>query len=241
MTSAFSEASFSSSVPASSIPSEWTETPSEPSPGPAETAPIKKDPLLEYPKEIQQGEEIFTAVPLDGDTLQAMAGKSWKDNPHIRPEELSLCTLAYVGLDGKRYLGQMVVANDAALDVTEIFQELYDGGFPIAQMRLIDAYHADDSASMADNNTSAFCYREIAGTSRLSNHSFGRAVDINPVQNPYLHGGAVEPSGDFLDRENVRPGMITRDGLCYQAFVSRGWKWGGDWTDPVDYQHFEKP
>lgn len=218
-------------------PAAQEELSSAPASAPTPPAPTS------YPHKILEEEAAFKAQPLPQEVRERITGVSWVENEHIALDDLSLLTLAYRGLDGECYLGQMIVAADVAQELTEIFRELFDAGFPIAKMQLIDAYGADDNLSMADNNSSAFCYRVIDGTDYLSNHSFGRAVDLNPLQNPYVRGELVQPeqSAQYLDRENVRPGMITAGDACYDAFISRGWEWGGDWTGPIDYQHFEKP
>ena len=124
----------------------------------------------------------------------------------------------------------------------EIFEVLYNAKFPIEKMVLIDDYDGDDNLSMADDNTSAFNYRNVPGTSTLSNHSYGVAIDINPLVNPYVRENDVMPpeGQDFLDREDVRPGMIIQGDVVYDSFISRGWTWGGDWETVKDYQHFEK-
>ena len=196
-----------------------------------------------YPCKISREQAVFTAQPLPEETRKKITGVSWVENEHISLDELSLLTVAYYGFDGENYLGQMIAAAGVADDLTEIFKELFEQRFPIEKIQLIEAYGADDNLSMADNNSSAFCYRVIDGTEYLSNHSFGRAVDINPLQNPYVRGDLVQPdaAAGYLDRENVRPGMIVPGDVCYNAFISRGWEWGGDWTGPIDFQHFEKP
>lgn len=205
--------------------------------------PEEEETPVKYPIEIAPGEETFSAAPLTDEIIETITGVSWKENDQVPLDALSLLTLSYVGFDGKRYTGQMIAAAAVGEELTDIFRELYEGGFPIERMQLIDAYGADDNASMADNNTSAFCYREIDGTDILSNHSFGTAVDINPVQNPYVRGDLVQPeaSRTYLERQDVRPGMIVPGDVCYNAFTSRGWSWGGEWTGGVtDFQHFEK-
>jgi hypothetical protein len=95
---------------------------------------------------------------------------------------------------------------------------------------------------MAENNTSAFNFRRITNSTTISKHGYGVAIDINPIQNPYIRGETILPPAgeEYLDRSNIRMGMITKGDICYQAFISRGWKWGGDWSTPKDYQHFEK-
>jgi hypothetical protein len=125
----------------------------------------------------------------------------------------------------------------------EIFKELFEARFPIEKIRLIDEYEANDNKSMADNNTSSFCFREIDGKpGKLSKHSYGVAIDINPVQNPYVYMDKVSPEAgrEYLDRSKVTKGMIVKDDVCYKAFINRGWTWGGDWKNEKDYQHFQK-
>ncbi len=134
--------------------------------------------------------------------------------------------------------GRLIVHIDIADEVQDIFKELLETRFPIAQIIPVAAYGWDDDASMAANNTSAFNYRVISGTNRLSNHSYGRAIDINPIQNPYTQrDGAVVPSGARYDL--AQPGTITSE--IALLFKSRGWQWGGDWIERKDWQHFEKP
>jgi poly-gamma-glutamate synthesis protein (capsule biosynthesis protein) len=117
---------------------------------------------------------------------------------------------------------------------------MYEARYPIERIERVDAYDGDDNASMAANNTSAFNCRTVAGSSTLSQHAFGRAVDINPVQNPYVTGGGVFPPAgeDYVDRAPVRPGMIVRPGPTTSAFADVGWGWGGDFSGKKDYQHF---
>ncbi|TCL45304.1 M15 family metallopeptidase [Harryflintia acetispora] len=191
-----------------------------------------------------QVEAVFQSEPIPQAVRQKMIGVSWVENEHVGLDDLSLCTLTYHGFDGDTHTGQMVVNAAVADDVTAIFKELYEAEYPIEKICLIDDYGASDEASMADNNSSAFCYRVIDGTQYISNHALGLAVDINPLQNPYVRGDNVQPEAgrDYLDRDNVRPGMIVPGDACYNAFLSRGWTWGGEWTSPspTDYQHFEK-
>lgn len=197
---------------------------------------------LEYPYPTTPDKAVFTHEPLTQAAIEKINGVSWKENENVPLESLSLLTLTYYGFDAESYTGQMIVSSAVAQEVTEIFKELYGNRFPIEKIRLIDDYGADDNLAMADNNSSAFCYREIDGTDVLSNHSYGVAIDINPVQNPYVRGQLIQPEAgkDYMDRQDVRMGMISPGDLCYNAFISRGWTWGGDWTGPIDYQHFEK-
>lgn len=142
----------------------------------------------------------------------------------------------YVGIDGRHHRGQIVVHQSLANDVREIFRELDSAAFPVHSVIPISQFGWSDDASIAHNNTSAFNYRTVAGTNRLSMHAFGRAIDLNPYLNPYL-----TPGKKALRPYNLRtPGTIVRGDACYTAFIKRGWTWGGDWKNEKDYQHFEK-
>ena len=134
----------------------------------------------------------------------------------------------------------MVVAADVADAVLSAFRQIYDSGFPIARMQLVDDYGADDDRSMAADNTSAFNCRPVTGGTGFSQHSYGNAIDINPVENPYVRGTLVLPpeGAAFADRENVRPGMIVPGDAVSSAFAAIGWVWGGDWVTLKDFQHF---
>jgi hypothetical protein len=171
-----------------------------------------------------------------------MRGCSWKDDPRCpRFEDLALVDIQFVGFDGVVHAGELVVAAEVGDEVAEIFERLLAARFPIAVARRIDHYEADDEASMADNNASCFCFR-TAPSGKLSEHAFGLAIDINPVQNPMIIGERVWPDAGaaFLDRDDVRPGMIVRPGPVVEAFDAAGWTWGGDWTAIKDYHHFQK-
>jgi hypothetical protein len=137
----------------------------------------------------------------------------------------------------------MIVHKDLADEVLDIFKDIYYAKFPIEKMKLIDDYNADDHTSMVNNNSSAFCYRTIYGTNKVSNHGMGLAIDINPFYNPHvlLNKGTVNPkeASKYANRDLNDKGMIKKDDAVYKAFISRGWTWGGNWKNP-DYQHFEK-
>ncbi len=165
---------------------------------------------------------------------EALAGK---EIPEAIQKSLALVTVPYLSFEGKAGEGHVIVHRELADEVRDIFKELFEMRFPIRQIVPVSAYDWDDAASMAANNTSAFNYRFISGTNRLSNHSYGRAIDINPVQNPYVsRDGAVQPLGASYDREE--PGTVTAE--VADIFRSRGWEWGGDWEQIKDWQHFEK-
>ncbi|WP_230313452.1 M15 family metallopeptidase [Nakamurella alba] len=164
---------------------------------------------------------------------------SWRAGCPVPLSELTYLTMTYRGFDGEAHTGEMVVATAVADDVVEVFRQLYAAGFPIARMRLVDDFGGDDDASMAADNTSAFNCRRTTSGSGWSQHSYGRAIDINPVENPYLSDDLVLPTDEFVDRPEA-PGVIRDGDACVQAFASVGWSWGGDWSDPVDYQHFSQ-
>lgn len=186
---------------------------------------------------------VFKYTSLSDEIMEKITGVSWKENAPVKFDELSYINVTYWGFDDTEYVGKMIVHKKLAKEITEIFKELYEEKFPIDKIRLIDEYDANDQLSMADNNTSAFCSREVTGKKGVfSNHSYGIAIDINPIQNPYVKGDIVMPEegNNYLDRSNVRKGMIIKGDVCYNAFKSRGWIWGGEWSGLKDYQHFEK-
>lgn len=152
---------------------------------------------------------------------------------------LRYVTVTYRGFDGADHTGELVVAAAVADDVAAIFGDLYDSGYPIASMRLVDDFGGSDDASMAANNTSAFNCRAVTGGGGFSEHSNGTALDVNPVQNPYLSGSLVLPEQgrDYLNRISA-PGVILAGDVVVTAFADRGWTWGGTWSGPIDYQHF---
>lgn len=178
--------------------------------------------------------------------IRAKLTHSWNDCNPVALQDLRYLNLRYWGYDGCIHDGEMIVHATLAHEVTDIFRELFQARYPIEQMRLIDAYKANDDLSMADNNTSAFCSRMITGTSdRWSNHSYGTAIDINPLLNPYVKNGKILPKEgkDYLDRSLKVKGLIQKEDACCQAFLKRGWGWGGNWMATcgyLDYQHFDK-
>lgn len=227
---------------------------------PAETvAPISAESIVEEIQTAKAG-TIFLKKQLEGigvehlfykeeisDALFArILGKSFKEDCTIPRETLVYLRVMHMGFDGESHVGELVVNSEVAEDILAIFQELYKAGYPIEKMVLIDEYGADDEASMADNNTSAFNYRNISHSTRLSNHSYGKAIDINPLYNPYVkvvRGELVcQPANAeaYMDREKEFDHKITAEDLCCRLFKEHGFAWGGDWEESKDYQHFEK-
>ena len=165
---------------------------------------------------------------------------SWHAGCPVSPAQLRRVRLTYWGFDTKPHSGSLDVHADSVQEVVQVFRRLYDARFPIRRLRPVDVYGADDDRSMAADNTSGFNCRRVAGTSRWSAHAYGRAIDVNPVENPFLAGGRVQPPAGraYLDRTNVRRGMAVRGGVLVRAFAAIGWPWGGRWRGTPDYQHF---
>lgn len=191
--------------------------------------------------------QVFTSEEVPDSIWDKMQGRSYPWGCGVPRAELRFLQLSHYDFDGNRHVGQMVCNRLIADDLVFIFRELYEARYPIARMRLIDEYKADDLRSMADNNTSCFCYRPVAGGKQLSKHSRGMAVDINPLYNPCLYvrsGQVLPPEGEAYvhnrDRRKDIPGKIDTADLCYRLFTSRGFRWGGSWRSLKDYQHFEK-
>jgi hypothetical protein len=167
---------------------------------------------------------------------------SWHQGCPVGPPSLRRLRVGYWGFDGKSRVGTLVVNRSAVGPLTVVFRRLYRARFPIRRMRPIDAYGGNDERSLTADNTAAFNCRYAVGPGpkRWSTHAYGLAIDVNPVENPYLESGSVHPRAGraYLDRSNLRPGMAVRGGLLVSAFASVGWKWGGRWTGTPDYQHF---
>lgn len=183
-------------------------------------------------------------MPLPKDRQASMQKYNWHPGCPVPLSDLALLYVSYWGFDQKEHRGTLVVNKTVAKEVVEIFKEIYAEKFPIALMIPTDdpLIQGSDDAAMAVNNTSAFNCRPTTGKPGVySNHSYGLAIDINTMINPYVKGTMVSPPSGYLDRSHPVPGMISHGDPVYNAFVSRGWVWGGDWTTRQDYQHFEKP
>jgi hypothetical protein len=187
------------------------------------------------------GEPFVASISrLDRETRELMTGSSWHEGCPVGLRHLRLVRLMYVGFDGEAHHGRLVVHRRWADEIVEVFRRLYRREFPIRRVRLVDQYGADDQESMRHDNTSAFNCRYVAGTTVWSQHAYGRAIDINPVENPYVDGSYVSPpNGEpYADRSDVRPGMIFERDVVWRAFHRIGWEWGGTWSSAQDYQHF---
>jgi len=181
---------------------------------------------------------------ISDEMAEDMRGKSWRDDPRCPAVSgLALLCLPYRAFDGRDLRGELVVAREHAPDIVQVFARLFDLRYPIASMTRVDAFDGSDERSMDANNCSSFNFRVIAGTERLSKHSTGMAIDINPIQNPWVRGSKVLPEAgrEFLDRNLTHPALIRGLGPVVAAFAEIGWIWGGDWEAAQDYHHFELP
>ena len=191
-------------------------------------------------------DNCFKVCDIDDKTFARMQGKSYKAECTIPLSELRYIKALHVTQDGVILLGEMVVNRAIAQDVVAILRRLYEAGYPIERMVLVDEYDADDETSMRANNSSAFNYRHTPGGTRLSAHSRGMAVDINPLSNPYVKHYSdrvyVAPATatEYVNRHGAFPYKIDRDDLCCRLFLEHGFEWGGDYKTIKDYQHFEK-
>lgn len=188
----------------------------------------------------------FYIAEITDDIFARMQGKSYKEDCTVPREDLRYVHVRHMGFDGEVKDGELVVNKAIADDVLAIFEELYKADYPIEKVRLVDEYDADDEASMSDNNSSAFNFRFISHTTRISKHGLGMAVDINTRYNPYVKTVdgklSIEPANgaDYVDRSKDFPHKIDHEDLCYKLFKEHGFTWGGDWTHSKDYQHFER-
>lgn len=188
----------------------------------------------------------------EGDNLyERINGKSYRKNDYVPLSSLRYLKMPHYNFNGQIQVGEMIVSKDVKDDVFHIFKELFQEKYEIQSMYLIDNYwtgnpDTTDSASIDVNNTSSFCYRQATGGGKLSNHAYGKAIDINPQQNPYVSYSTGSPkwahsnANDYIKRDTGLPHVITHEDLAYKVFKKYGFSWGGDWKNPKDYQHFDK-
>lgn len=191
-------------------------------------------------------ERCFYAEPLSDAVFQRMVGCSYRAGAPVSREELRYLRLLHCDAEGQTRVGELVCHQTIADSLLAIFRALYEAGYPIERMQLIDDFEADDNRSMEANNSSSFNFRPMVGSSKLSKHSYGLAIDINPLYNPYVKRTAerliVEPASaaPYVERTREFPYKLTADDLCVRLFKAHGFTWGGDWRSLKDYQHFEK-
>jgi poly-gamma-glutamate synthesis protein (capsule biosynthesis protein) len=169
-----------------------------------------------------------------------MRNVSWREGCPVSLDALSMIRMTHWRYDGSREWGTLIVAKHVAADVRDVFRHAYNWGFAIDHMNPVHIYGGDDDRSMAANNTSAFNCRSVSGGTSWSEHSFGTAIDINPIQNPYVTGrGVFPPAGQVhTQRDAEVTGLIRDPGPLLGAFSRLGWGWGGHWRKSKDYQHF---
>lgn len=195
--------------------------------------------------------QYFVTYEISEEVFSFINGKSYQDNPDVALSDLRYMKLLHYNFNHELQVGELIVAADLQSDFIGIFTELFQAEYEIQSMYLPDNYWTGDptttdSASIDVNNTSCFMYRPATGSGNLSKHAYGRAIDINPQQNPYVSytsGSPVwshENANDYIDRTTGLPHVITEEDICYQIFTKYGFTWGGSWTNIKDYQHFQK-
>ncbi len=175
------------------------------------------------------------------DDLAARMTTSWREGCPVALSDLRYVLVSHWDSAGEVRIGELVVAAAWAEELVQVFGDLFEAGFPIQQMRLIDDFAGSDPASMVANNTSAFNCREVAYRPGVwSNHASGTAIDVNPRVNPYVDGDFIDPpeGAPYIDRSVEVAGGIYPGDAVTQAFGAIGWEWGGDWSGAADYQHF---
>ncbi|MDE7246700.1 MAG: M15 family metallopeptidase [Lachnospiraceae bacterium] len=232
----------------------------------ADSTPVTPDKSPAYPENESKETEASEPMPISSERVTYEDGFYYEPLTDLVKERItgisypeSGCTvpyedLAYVGLlyfdfEGKEQTGELICNKAIAQDMVEIFYELYRNEYQLERVRLIDEYGGDDTASMADNNTSCFNYRVVDGTTSLSKHAYGLAIDVNPYYNPYVvfnkNGDGdtyISPPGSevYADRSQNFAYKIDENDLCYRLFTEHGFTWGGNWNSTKDYQHFQK-
>ena len=174
---------------------------------------------------------------------RALLGRSWRPGCPVPVADLRIVGLTYRHFDGSVRDGVLVLHKDVVTRARPVFAAMYATRFPLRRVRPVTDYGASDDRSMAADNTSGFNCRPAvaAGRPTWSRHAYGRAVDVNPVENPYLFRGKVLPPAGtpYADRRRHRPGMIVKGGVVHRVFTRAGFRWGGTWSSP-DYQHFDR-
>lgn len=177
-----------------------------------------------------------------------MKGNSWKEGCPVALKDLRYLRIKHINFNGEEQMGEMIVHKEVSAEVTEIFEALYNAGYPIKKMRLVSDYKGSDWQSIESDNTSAFNCRAATGSKKWSKHSYGKAIDINPIENPYIsRKGYISHKASKIYRKRVHQkstyadkAVLLNSDKAVQLFKKYGWEWGGDWSGVKDYQHFSK-
>lgn len=188
-------------------------------------------------------DSIFQIDEISNSTLNRISGKSYPESCEVAVSDLRYLIIPHY--DGKGYvkIGELICNKEVADEFIFLFKELFKQKYSIERMELVDNYDADDQKSMEANNTSAFNYRTISGSDKLSRHALGMAIDINPLYNPCVRGDKVSPAtGEpFADRNKSFKYKLDSNDSVYRILHNKfGFTWGGDWQSCKDYQHYEK-
>jgi hypothetical protein len=175
-------------------------------------------------------------------------GDSWREGCPVGLKDLRYLRIKHIDFKGEEQMGEMIVHKEVSAEVTEIFEALYKVGYPIKKMRLVSEYKGSDWQSIESDNTSAFNCRAATGSKKWSKHSYGKAIDINPIENPYIsRKGYISHKASKIYRKRVHQkstyadkAVLLKDDKAVQIFKKYGWEWGGDWAGVKDYQHFSK-
>jgi hypothetical protein len=184
------------------------------------------------------------------DNIQQVMKKagSWKKGCPVPLKDLRYLRVKYFDFEGQTREGEMIVHKTVVSEVVNIFNELYTISYPIHKMKLVSAYKANDWQSIEADNTSAFNCRNATGSKKWSKHSYGKAIDINPIENPYIsRSGRISHKASLQYKKRVHKNntsadkaLLLKHDKATQIFKKYGWKWGGDWSGVKDYQHFSK-
>jgi len=187
--------------------------------------------------------------PLDAAVKKRMVGRSWHKGCPVPLNDLRYLQISHIDFHGRTKQGEMVVHKEVAAEVVHLFEELYEAGYPVRQMRLVSDFGGSDWQSIEADNTSAFNCRHATGSKKWSRHSYGKAIDLNPIENPYIsRSGRIAHKASMKYRKRVRQknmhpsnrAILLKDDAVVRLFKAYGWKWGGDWHGVKDYQHFSK-
>lgn len=190
-----------------------------------------------------------TILQIDPEVKQRMIkGNSWKKGCPVPLKDLRYLRMQYIDFSGNEQVGEMIVHKDVSVEVTEIFEAFYHAKYPIHKMKLVSDYQGSDWQSIEADNTSAFNCRKATGSKKFSKHSYGKAIDINPIENPYVfRSGKSSHQGSkpYLKRKRmgesaVQKAILLPQDKAVKIFKKHGWIWGGDWSGVKDYQHFSK-